>query len=68
MKYEEYLNIACERFPSMHFDKIPQFNCVDCVKKVAEYLFMESEVEGCLAEETRHQLICLMENGIHDFK
>lgn len=68
MKYDEYLNMTCERFPNMHFDKIPQFGKIDCVKKVAECLFMESDNEGCLVEETRHQLIHLMENGMHDFK
>jgi hypothetical protein len=70
MKYNVYVKLACERFSSYNLEKIPKqvFNRVDLVHKLAEYLFLESEVESELANETRHQLISLKEKGVLNFK
>jgi len=68
MKYPTYLKLACKRFPKMNFDKIPQFNKIDCIKMVAEMLFICGDCDSVLAYTTRELLLQLRLNGeLKDF-
>ena len=71
MKYEDYFNLVLERYPDKNFDKIRLiggWNKVDFVKKIAELLFIDCEIDTPLAVETRKQLVSLSTDGVHCFE
>lgn len=66
----EYENALKERLPDWPLGNEvyrKQLNMVDIVRKAAEYLFMDGDVNSDVARETRKQLANLQQDGIITF-
>lgn len=70
MTYKEYKDLADRKYPHLNLNSMPAGTLTppECVKRVAQELFITSVLFDDLAKETRKQLISLREDGVHLFE